>query len=306
VVAWVASRGYKVIERGSIGLTIIFTFLTLLSLLALQSTPLAVTGTELISGLTFTIPPEMLFYAWAAFGITGIGGDEILVYNYWLLEKGYAARTGPRDGSADWTARAKGWIQVMRTDAILSMIIYTVVTAAFYLLGAAVLHRLGELPQDKDLLQRLSLIYTESLGTWAKWAYLSGAFAVLASTMLAATGAWARQFADAAGQFGYIDFLNPRQRNRAIRIFTWLFPCLWAVMFLIMRDSATMVLIGGAATMAVLFVVVFACIWFRLRTLPEELKPGKWYDVALVVSILAILAVAVQAFISALIRVFGS
>lgn len=305
VIAWIASRGYKVIERGSIGLTVVFTIMTLLSLLALQFTPLAVTGVELMSGLRFQIPPEALFYAWAAFGITGIGGDEILVYNYWLIEKGYAARTGPRDGSPEWTARAKGWIRVMKMDAILSMVVYTLVTAAFYLLGAAVLHRLGELPQDKDLLQRLSLIYTQSLGTWAKWAYLGGGLAVLASTMLAATGAWARQFADAAGQFGFIDFLDPVQRNRAVARFTWLFPCLWAGMFLIMRDSATMVLIGGAATMAVLFVVVYACIWFRLRTLPAELKPGKWYDAALIVSILAIIGVAVQALIGAVMRVFG-
>ncbi len=302
-VAWVASRGYRAIETGSIVMTAIFTATTLLSLLVLQWTPLAVTGAELWSGMTFDLPPEVVFYAWAAFGITGIGGDEILVYNYWLIEKGYAARTGPRDDSPEWTARAKGWIRVMKMDALISMAIYTVVTAAFYLLGAAVLHRLGELPRDSDLLERLALIYTETLGPWARWLYLGGGLVVLASTMLAATGAWARQFADAAGQFGFIDFLNPEQREPWVRRFAWLFPCLWAVAFLIVRDSATMVLIGGAATMAVLFVVVFACIWFRLKTLPASLRPSRRYDIALAVSIVAILAVGVQALISALARV---
>jgi manganese transport protein len=305
VIAWIASRGYQTIERGSMILTVFFTIMTLFSLAALQWTPNAVTGAELMSGLRFDLPPEMLFYAWAAFGITGIGGDEILVYNYWLIEKGYAARTGPRDDSPEWTARAKGWIRVMKIDALISMVVYTVVTAAFYLLGAAVLHRLNELPADKDLLQRLSLLYTETLGPWAKWAYLGGGLAVLASTMLAATGAWSRQFADAAGQFGFIDFLDPVQRRRAVRFFTWLFPSMWAGMFLIFQNSALMVLIGGAATMAVLFVVVFACIWFRLRMLPPSLKPTRWYDAALVVSILAILAVGVQALVSSVMRVWG-
>ncbi len=299
------SRGYGMIEKGSIFLTVVFTVTTLVSLFALQATQLSVTGTEFLSGLEFQLPKEVVFYAWAAFGITGIGGDEILVYNYWLIEKGYAAKTGPRDGSPEWIARAKGWITVMKMDALISMVVYTVVTAAFYLLGAAVLHRLGELPRDQDLLQRLSLIYTESLGPWAKWFYISGGIAVLASTLLAATGAWSRQFADAAGQFGFIDFYDKRQRDKAVTVFTWLFPCLWALVFIVMRDSATMVLIGGAATMAVLFVVVFASIWFRFKTLPASLKPGIGYDIALAVSILAILAVGVQALIGAIAKVGG-
>lgn len=300
------SRGYGAIEKGSIVLTVTFTITTLLSLLALQGTPLAVTGEEFLSGLAFGLPKEAVFYAWAAFGITGIGGDEILVYNYWLIEKGYAAKTGPRDDSPEWAERAKGWITVMKMDALISMVVYTVVTAAFYLLGAAVLHRLGQLPQDKDLLERLSLLYTESLGPWAKWVYTAGGIAVLASTMLAATGAWSRQFADAAGQFGFIDFLDNAQRSRAVKLFTWLFPCLWAMVFLIVQNSATMVLIGGAATMAVLFVVVFASVWFRFRTLPRALKPGIGYDIALFVSIVAILAVGIQALLSAIAKFTAS
>lgn len=299
------SRGYGMIEKGSIFLTVVFTVTTLVSLFALQATHLAVTWPEFLSGLEFQLPKEVVFYAWAAFGITGIGGDEILVYNYWLIEKGYAAKTGPRDGSPEWIARAKGWITVMKMDALISMVVYTVVTAAFYLLGAAVLHRLGELPRDKDLLQRLSLIYTESLGPWAKWFYTCGGIAVLASTLLAATGAWSRQFADAAGQFGFIDFYDKRQRDKTVTVFTWLFPCLWALVFIAVRDSATMVLIGGAATMAVLFVVVFASIWFRFKTLPASLKPGIGYDIALAVSILAILAVGVQALLGAIAKVTG-
>ncbi len=303
--AALVSRGYETIEKTSITLTVIFTLSTLASLLALQFTPLAVTGGEVLSGFAFGLPPEAVFYAWAAFGITGIGGDEILVYNYWLIEKGYAARTGPRDDSPEWVARAKGWIRVMQMDALVSMVVYTVVTAAFYLLGAAVLHRLGELPDDGDLLHRLSLIYTESLGPWAKWLYLAGAIAALASTLLAATGAWSRQFADAAGQFGFIDFLDNRQREKAFLVTTWLFPTLWALVFLAVRNSATMVLIGGAATMALLFVVVFASIWFRTKKLPASLRPGRAYDLALTLSILAILAVGIQALVSAITKATG-
>jgi Mn2+/Fe2+ NRAMP family transporter len=299
------SRGYGAIEKASIFLTAVFTASTMVSLFALQGTPLAVTGAELISGFKFGLPKEIIFYAWAAFGITGIGGDEILTYNYWLIEKGYAAKTGPREDSPEWVARAKGWIEVMKMDALVSMVVYTVVTAAFYLLGAAVLHRLGELPKDDDLLKRMSLIYTESLGAWAKWLYLAGAIAALGSTLLAATAAWARQFSDAAGQFGFTDFLDPVRRKRAITFFTWLLPCIWALVFCVVQNSALMVLIGGAATMAVLFVVVFASIWFRLKLLPPALKPGRVYDILLTLSILAIMAVGVQALVSSITKVAG-
>ena len=41
-----------------------------------------------------------------AFGITGVGGDEIMAYNYWLIEKGYAANTGKNNGTDDWNRRA--------------------------------------------------------------------------------------------------------------------------------------------------------------------------------------------------------
>ena len=39
---------------------------------------------------------------------TGVGGDEIMFYNYWCLEKGYAAFTGPRNGTPEWANRARG------------------------------------------------------------------------------------------------------------------------------------------------------------------------------------------------------
>jgi manganese transport protein len=78
------------------------------------------------------------------FGITGVGGDEIMYYNYWCIEKGYAAIPGPMMAAWNGPSRAKGWFKVMYLDAVLSMVVYTIVTAAFYLLGAAVLHDGGK------------------------------------------------------------------------------------------------------------------------------------------------------------------
>ena len=43
-----------------------------------------------------------------------------------------------------WANRAKGWFRVMYWDALLSMVVYTLATAAFYILGAAILHGRGD------------------------------------------------------------------------------------------------------------------------------------------------------------------
>ena len=84
--------------------------------------------------------------ALAMFGMTGVGAGEITAYTYWVVEKGYAAWAGPNDGSPEWVRRARGWIRVMKVDAWVAWVIYTISTAAFYMLGAAVLNPQGLVP----------------------------------------------------------------------------------------------------------------------------------------------------------------
>ncbi|MCB1232626.1 MAG: Nramp family divalent metal transporter, partial [Verrucomicrobiae bacterium] len=133
-------RGYyQPIEKISLVMIGAFTVLTLVSVFMLQKTEFALSWEDIGSGLKFELPAAYVAVALGAFGITGVGGDEVMMYNYWLLEKGYAAKTGPRGNNPDqaWIRRAKGWIKIMYLDAFLAMIAYTIVTAAFYVLGAA-------------------------------------------------------------------------------------------------------------------------------------------------------------------------
>jgi manganese transport protein len=297
---------YGLIERWCLIMIGIFTVVTLVSVISLQSTPLAISGEELVSGLTPNVPPgALLIVALAAFGITGVGGDEIIAYNYWLLEKGYARHTGPRPDRSDvkahamWMERARGWITVMKADALLSMVCYTIVTALFYLLGAAVLHRQGTVPTSNDLVPTLASMYTESLGSWARWVFLIGALVVLFSTLLSALAAWTRQFSDAFSEVGWGDFHNPVSRGKFIGILAFVFPAWWIAQIFAFRafdmNPAMMVIFGGAATTSVLLLVVLATFFMRTRWLPAELKPGRLYDAALILSGLAICGVGVYA-----------
>lgn len=287
-------RGYYVFIQGAaVFMTALFTFFTIACVVFLQSSPHAFSLADIGSGLSFRLPPAAVGVAIAAFGLTGIGGDEIMHYVYWCIEKGYARFTGPRREGEEWTRRAKGWISVMYKDAIVSMIIYIIVTVAFYLLGAAVLHGLEEIPKKDRTIETLSRMYTESLGGWAMGIFLAGAVVVLFSTLFAALAAWSRQFADAFGRLGIIDFFNPRQRRRFIGLFAWIIPIIWCVLFLKMKAPVAMVIIGGIGTSVMLLLVVYAAVYFRYRRLPAQLKPSKAYDIWLWLSVSAIVVLGI-------------
>jgi hypothetical protein len=67
--------------------------LTFISLYFVQYTQFAFSFSDILNGLQFNLSDEVVAVAIGAFGITGVASDEIIAYNYWCLEKGYAAYT---------------------------------------------------------------------------------------------------------------------------------------------------------------------------------------------------------------------
>ncbi len=287
-------RGYyRFVERFSLVMIAFFTVFTFLSVYFLQYTEYAFSMQDILFGLEFNLPGAMVGVAIAAFGITGVGGDEIMYYHYWCLEKGYAAYTGPLEDNPESIKRAKGWIRVMYWDAILSMIVYTLVTAAFYILGAAVLHVQSQVPEGYQMIETLSEMYTQTMGPGARTVFLICAGVVLFSTLFSALASWTRIFSDAFSTLGMFDFHDIEQRRRAIAIMAWVFPAIWAILFLFLQLPVLMVIVGGFFTSILLLIVVFAAVNFRYVRLKESLKPSVWYDIAFWASILAILLAAV-------------
>jgi Mn2+/Fe2+ NRAMP family transporter len=298
LVAFLVSQGfYRFIEKFSIFMIAFFTLFTFTTLFFLQYTPYAMEWSEIKSGLTFQLPNASLAFAFGAFGITGVGGDEIIHYNYWCLEKGYAAYSGRPDLSAEWQRRAKGWLKVMNLDALLAMVIYTSVTAAFYLLGAAVLYKSGNIPQGYGMIDSLSTIYTESLGPNARHFFLAGSFIVLFSTLFASLAAWTRQFADLFGQLNLVNFFDVSERNKTIKWLSWLLPSLWVLLFLFIEQPVFMVLLGGITGSVILFMVVGAVLFFRIKRTPNEFKPGIVYDLLLTLSSISIISIGIYGII---------
>ena len=65
------------------------------------------------------------------------------------------------------------------------------------------LHARGETPEGYATINTLALMYTESIGEWARSVFMIGAFAVLFSTVFSALAAWTRVFTD--GEQRYCD-----------------------------------------------------------------------------------------------------
>ncbi|SDQ11425.1 Nramp family divalent metal transporter [Actinopolyspora saharensis] len=295
------SNKYTLIERGAVGLTVIFVLITCVIAFGLPFTEVGYGLEEVRTGLSFTIPGGAVGAAIAMFGLTGVTSDEITYYTYWCIEKGYARWVGPNDGSPEWRERAKGWIRVMYRDALLSWLVYTVGTMAFFIMGAAVLHPAGLVPEGNDMITTLSHTYTETLGEWASTAYLLGAVAVLGSTLWAALPSWTRVAANAVSVCGGFDWRDTARRTWWMRAFTVAFPITWGAAYLYFSSPVFMVQTGGFIGGVFLIAVTVATWYLRRNEVDEGLRGGRWFSVALTVSSLLIVGLGVYTAIS----VFG-
>jgi len=204
-----------------------------------------------------------------------------MMYPYWCVEKGYARFAGRRDISPEWNARARGWISVMHTDIVASMIIYTVATVAFYLLGAGILHSMGKVPSAKDMIPTLSNIYTQTLGGWSLWVFYAGAIVTLYGTIFAATAANSRVFADMFRLMGAFEAHDYEQRKRYRNIFIVVLTAIPVALFLFFDSPVKMVVAGGLAQAMMLPIIGVSTLYLRHRHLPKEIAPSTWVTVFL-------------------------
>jgi manganese transport protein len=273
--------GYERVERLAMVKVGLFTMLTLLAALVLLRMPDHFQWPSLWEGLQFKMPGAGFSTAVAVFGITGVGASELFMYPYWCVEKGYARFAGRRDGTSAWRQRALGWSRVMRLDIIASMIIYTVATIAFYLLGAGILHSMGKVPAADDLIPVLSNIYTQTLGEWSLWLFYLGAIFTLYGTIFAATASNSRVFADMAQLMGFFRADDYRQRVRYRNGFIVAITALPVLFFLVVKSPVQMVVAGGVAQALMLPIIGIGTLYLRHRHLPREMAPPHLVTVAL-------------------------
>jgi Mn2+/Fe2+ NRAMP family transporter len=273
--------GYERIERLAMIKVGLFTTLTFLAALLLIRMPQYFSWEAFWSGFQFKMPGEGFADAVAVFGITGVGASELFMYPYWCVEKGYARFAGRIEDSAEWGHRARGWIRVMHTDIGASMIIYTVATIAFYLLGAGVLNGMKLVPKDSEMISTLSNIYTQTLGGWSRWLFYAGAIVTLYGTIFAATAANSRVFADMLRLMGVFSADDAAARTRYRNLFIILLTVIPVALIFIFTDPVHMVKIGGIAQALMLPVIGLGVVYLRHRHLPKNIQPARWVTVGL-------------------------
>jgi Mn2+/Fe2+ NRAMP family transporter len=196
------------------------------------------------------------------------------MYPYWCIEKGYARFAGPRDGTPEWSARARGWIRVMHLDILCSLAIYTLATVAFYLLGAGILNRAGTVPAARDTVTVLSQIYTRTLGDWALWVFYAGVVVVLYGTIFAATAAHSRLSADVVRMMGGYARDDGQSRLRWRNRFVVVLAALPAMLYWLVESPVQMVVAGGVAQAFLLPLIGVAAVYLRHTHLPPDIRPS--------------------------------
>lgn len=286
---------YGMIQNVSLALVVSFTFLTIGNVVSLQtSEEFHIPLSDFLRGLSFHAPEvfgdqKPWVTALATFGIIGVGASELIAYPYWCMEKGYAKFTGKRTDQKNWAPRARGWMKVMLYDALASMVIYTVATLAFYIMGVAVLYKDGIDPDGMRMVSTLATAYVPVFGEYAKWLFLIGAVAVLYSTFLVANAGNARMVTDSFKVFGLMDRNNERLHNRSLTILSVVLPLMCLAVFCSGVNPVRMILIAGMMQAFMLPVVGFGSVYFRYKLTDQRLKPSPLWDLMLVVSCLGLL-----------------
>ncbi|MGE3315818.1 MAG: Nramp family divalent metal transporter, partial [Planctomycetaceae bacterium] len=292
------SGGYRRIERVTTFLVVSVTFVTIACVAMLPAMGFPVGWRDIQHGFSLDIlmlPAGAIAAAFGAFGITGVGASELYAYPYWCIEKGYARSTGRRNQSPEWTQRARGWMRVMYLDAWVSMIVFTIATVAFYVLGATVLHRQGLNPEKSKMMETLSEMYVPTFGEWSKIAFLIGAWAVLFKTLYVASASNSRLTADFLNISKIVRFQAAEDRARWIRYGCIFYPILALVFYLWWGDPKAMVVLGGFFQAATLPIISGAAVFLRYRRLDPRIAPSRWFDACLWFAFVTITIVAIYA-----------
>ena len=268
-----ATGSYRRLEQVMLLFVITFTVLTVTGAIMMQGTEFATRGDDILSGLTFEFTTAFAVLALAAYGYTGVNAGEISAYTYWCIEKGYPRRIGRYDASAEWLARARGWLKVLRTDVIITLVILTCATIPFYFLGAGVLHALGERPQGTATITALSHMFTETLGPWSLWLFAIGAFSILFSSSVAGVAAGARYIPDYLIELGYLSRDRLDVRLKLIRWYCIIAPFIGFGLYLGFQRPVVMVTIAASYAAIMLPMQSGITLYLQKKYLPPEVQP---------------------------------
>jgi Mn2+/Fe2+ NRAMP family transporter len=283
---------YRDMEKLIAVLVLGFSLAVVMALFLIQGTEFRITGEQLLSGLSFSLGENRELAAYAVIslmGALGTSANELFMYPYWILEKGYTRFTGAPDSNG-WVERTRGWIRILQLDVGICTLLATVITAAFFLIGAAVLHGQGLHPEGLGLVDSLARMFTDTYGPWSRNMFLIGAFCTLFSTMVVAAAAFGRMWGDTLVSLKLIASDDKRKLGLCHRIVVSIYFILMLPVALFTTDPAGLVIFAAFfAGLVCTPLLMFAICWLAFRT-DRRFRMGPVSTACLVVSVLAIVA----------------
>jgi Mn2+/Fe2+ NRAMP family transporter len=265
----------------------------------IQGTDYRISAEDVLSGLSFSLGANKEAAAYAVIslmGALGVAANELVMYPYWVREKGYGRElAGPANST--WVARVRRAVRMIWLDAGLSTALATIVTAAFFLLGAAVLHRQQTIPTGLAVVDQISAVFTASYGEWSRLLFFIGAFCTLFSTLVVVVAATGRMGADLFGSVGLIDYNDKRAVHRCHQVIqtVWLVGLL--SVFLVLEAPPEKLVVAGHFVLGIFLtpLLMFSICWLAFHT-DRRVRMGRWTAAALVASVGLIFAcVAINA-----------
>lgn len=296
---------YTLVEGLSTVLVVAVTGFAILVVFLLQGTEWAWTMGDLAGGMRFQIAAGAFGVALSMFGLTGVGAGEVTAYTYWCVEKGYAAWTGPKDDTQEWVDRARGWIGVMKLDAWVSWAVYTLSTAAFYILGAAVLHPQDLMPEGSDVMTTIASIFDSAVGRWGAVVFLIGAGTALFKTIIANVPSLGRQVGNTLAVFGAFDWEDQKVRDRWMRWIMIVLPILWGLFGTIVRSPLPLVILAGILNSIFLIGVAISTLYLSRTQTDPRVRDGLPFNAMVVISAIAITLVGVIGLYSTIADLLG-
>lgn len=272
----------------------VLSFSILVGAVLIQGTEFRITGKQVLSGLTFSFGDADRAAAAAAvvslLGALGATANELFMYPYFVLEKGYGAFAGSSEAPG-WVDRARGWIRVMQVDVAVCTLLATVTTLGYFLVGAAVFHSQGKVPGGDQVIDQLSELLTRSWGRWTKGIFLCGAAATIMSTLIVATAGYSRMWTDMFASFRWVNRHDPGSVLRSQRLMqsVYLLACLAVSVFGAQSPEKLIIFAQYVAGLFCTPVLMIAITMLAFRT-DRRIRMSRLTGVLLVISVVMIAA----------------
>jgi hypothetical protein len=144
------------------------------------------------------------------------------------------------------------------------------------------------------MIKTLSSMYRPVFGKSGEMVLLFGAVAVLFSTFFVSNANKSRLMSDSLDVFGIVKLKgNDPLRQKWIKFFSVFFPLLCLTIYGFIPKPALLVLLSGLAQSLLLPLIAFAALWFRYKRSDARLRPGKLWDVMLILSFLGFVVIGI-------------